>query len=959
MEFDQRTTQQSSGQTQGQSQSTPEGSLPMHAPPAAPEAAGSTGPAADHAHPSAPAPEASKPRTWSEPLAAIYRLSEAITHAADVGQICEEALDTLQHVLRADRASVLLLDQDGVMRFKAWRGLSDQYRRAVEGHSPWPPDARDPQPVLVPDVQAEPALQALAPTILAENIRALAFIPLIYQGRLMGKFMIYYDRPHSFSDEEVLLARTIASHIAFALARTVAEEERAALLAQIEGQRRWLDELISNVPGVVWEAWGKPDEADQRINYVSSYAEKMLGYSVQEWLSTPNFWLTIMHPEDRERAARAAVDKFNSGGGVSQFRWVARDGQVIWVEAHSITVYDEQGQPVGMRGVTMDITERKRVEQELAESEREMTSLAVALDRALAESELLNAIAQAASGEADLGRILLAALDHLRPLVAFTGGSIALVEGDELVVRAATGPFSDMVMDQHLPRGRGKSWQVIEQRVPFLSHDLQAEGLKSTSPIRSYLAVPLVWRDSAFGLLEIDSTEPNAFDEEHVKLMQRVAVALSGPVQLARQYAAEVRAVQLEQQHAARLHGLAEAALAINSLLPVRDILHNITEQARHIIGAHQAVTSLTVGGNWEQAINSVSLSDKYTDWRDYAVPPNGSGIYSLVCRTNTPMRLTQIELETHPAWRGFGTEADRHPPMRGWLAAPLVGRDGRNLGLIQLSDKYEGEFTEQDEAILVQLAQMASAAIENARLYQQAQEAISARDQLISMVSHDLKNPLGVIRAYAQMLQKRLTQQALPDIERLSAWLGQIESATDKMNAFINELLDLAQVQAGRPLDLERRPTDLVALTIQVVAQVRPTTNRHTIEVYTDVPELVGHWDPLRIERVLTNLLTNAVKYSPDGGAVEVRVGREQGAGDMGRERAVWSVRDYGIGIPATDLPHIFERFHRGSNVAGHIGGTGLGLASARHIVEQHGGTILVHSQEGKGSTFTVYLPL
>lgn len=107
-----------------------------------------------------------------------------------------------------------------------------------------------------------------------------------------------------------------------------------------------------------------------------------------------------------------------------------------------------------------------------------------------------------------------------------------------------------------------------------------------------------------------------------------------------------------------------------------------------------------------------------------YDVPPDGSGIYAEACRTNRPIRLTQAELESHPLWRGFGAHAAEHPPLRGWLAAPFVGRDGRNIGLLQLSDKYEDEFTPEDEAILVQLAQMASVAIENARLYREAQEA-------------------------------------------------------------------------------------------------------------------------------------------------------------------------------------------------------------------------------------------
>ncbi len=161
---------------------------------------------------------------------------------------------------------------------------------------------------------------------------------------------------------------------------------------------------------------------------------------------------------------------------------------------------------------------------------------------------------------------------------------------------------------------------------------------------------------------------------------------------------------------------LAMVSHALGSANTVADVLGAVTEKAREIVGAHQAVTSLMIRGNWARAINAVSLSDKYAAWRDYGEMPDGSGIYRLVCEMNRPFRMTQAELEAHPAWRGFGQAAGKHPPMRGWLAVPLIGGHGRNIGLMQLSDKYEGDFTEEDEAILAELAQMASLAIERAR---------------------------------------------------------------------------------------------------------------------------------------------------------------------------------------------------------------------------------------------------
>ena len=167
---------------------------------------------------------------------------------------------------------------------------------------------------------------------------------------------------------------------------------------------------------------------------------------------------------------------------------------------------------------------------------------------------------------------------------------------------------------------------------------------------------------------------------------------------------------------------LAAVSDALGSARSIPELLDLITEKARQLVGAHQATTSVVFGEDWAKAIHAVSLSDKYAAWRMYDERPDGSGIYRLVCQLNRAMRLTQAELEAHSAWRGFGVAAERHPPMRGWLAVPLTGRGGRNIGIIQLSDKYDGEFSAADEAILVELARLASVAFEENRR--------SARDQ-------------------------------------------------------------------------------------------------------------------------------------------------------------------------------------------------------------------------------------
>ena len=237
----------------------------------------------------------------------------------------------------------------------------------------------------------------------------------------------------------------------------------------------------------------------------------------------------------------------------------------------------------------------------------------------------------------------------------------------------------------------------------------------------------------------------------------------------------------------------------------------------------------------------------------------------------------------------------------------------------------------------------------------EEAEAAVRAREVLLSMVSHDLRSPLSTIKLSVKMMQKQAASPGGPQAEQVVTGLGRIDGSADKMNMLIDDLLDFARLQMGQPLDLAYTPTDLVILARKVALDHRHNSNRHRIRVSASVPSLPGLWDPARIERVLDNLLSNAVKYSPGGSEIKIEVAKEEGDPPW----AVVVVRDQGMGIPADDLPYIFEWFRRASNVSGRVRGTGVGLAGARQVVEQHGGTITAESQEGEGSTFTVRLPL
>jgi signal transduction histidine kinase len=258
--------------------------------------------------------------------------------------------------------------------------------------------------------------------------------------------------------------------------------------------------------------------------------------------------------------------------------------------------------------------------------------------------------------------------------------------------------------------------------------------------------------------------------------------------------------------------------------------------------------------------------------------------------------------------------------------------------------------------ALLQQKASSLEAEVEERkRIEEQLDRSIRLGDEFLAAVSHDLKTPLTVLKGQAQILQRRAARGAL-DEQTILAGLEQIESKSSMMAELIDELLDVTRLRTGGALHLDRRPVDLVALVREAVAAQELATDEYQLVLLTGEPELIGIWDRVRLGRVVQNLVTNAMKYSPEGGEITLQLERERSPKGGW---AVLTVQDHGIGIAEADLPHIFEWFYRGKNTSEDITGTGLGLAGTRQIVEQHGGTISVESKEGAGSTFTVRLPI
>jgi signal transduction histidine kinase len=257
--------------------------------------------------------------------------------------------------------------------------------------------------------------------------------------------------------------------------------------------------------------------------------------------------------------------------------------------------------------------------------------------------------------------------------------------------------------------------------------------------------------------------------------------------------------------------------------------------------------------------------------------------------------------------------------------------------------------YSDLDAELAAELAHRCDLAIENARLHAEAQRATRLRDEFLSVAAHELKTPMTTLRGYAQWLLRDLKQGPVIDPSLLDRALRAIDVQSAKLVDLTAQLLDVSRIEAGK-LRLESREVDLVGLVRAAVDAGQAATRRHTLSLHA--PRVFrAVVDPLRLEQVLGNLIDNAIKYSPQGGAIDVELG------PAGRRKLRLVVRDHGLGVPPERRDNLFDRFYQ-AHGEGHFGGLGLGLYISRQIVELHGGRITAEFPPDGGSRFQVILP-
>ncbi|WP_437624791.1 response regulator [Sorangium sp. So ce1151] len=539
---------------------------------------------------------------------------------------------------------------------------------------------------------------------------------------------------------------------------------------------------------------------------------------------------------------------------------------------------------------------------------------------------------------AEVGRVNILVVDDrpeqllsLEAVLAPLGENIVkAASGREALRNLLQGEFAVILLDINMPEIDGfETATLVRQR----------RSTRHTPIIFLTAHTDRVYVERSYSLGAVDYIM-TPFAPEVLRTKVSVFVDLFKKTQQIRLQAESLRA------HAEQLQRLNRAALTINSALSLDAMVAAITEAARDVTGAHQAMTVVKLEKQpGERARTAVSLSERYATFQQESPPPIAGRLSAFVCGRNRPLRMTQRELSQHPEWLD---DCGNTPAPRGYLAVPLTAAEGQNIGCIQLSDRHDGEFTDDDETVLVQLAQLASIAIQNC-VHAEAREANRMKDEFLATLSHELRSPLNAILGWTHLLRSEPF-----DEQRVSHGLEVIERNVAAQTKLIEDLLDVSRVATGK-LRISAAPMALASVVEVAIDAIRPAAEakRLTIDVSLD-PALEVNGDGDRLQQVVSNLMSNALKFTRPGDHILVSL-RRAGA------HAELTVRDTGEGIAPDFLPFVFERFRQADSTSRRShAGLGIGLSLVRHIVEAHNGSVMAESQGlQKGSTFVVRLPL
>jgi GAF domain-containing protein/PAS domain-containing protein len=894
-------------------------------------------------------------------LTTLQEVAAQVTSTLDLHHVLETVARRLLEHTGADRIYIHLRDEAG----ERWRGgmtLAREGELRWEVPSPRPGGVtetvfRTGHPLIIPDATVHPLFQdAEARTW---GVGAVAAFPLRHAGRTIGTLHVVFGEPRLFRADELRWLGTVVDQVAVAIANAQLYEAARQRLAELEILRRASEiavrsmdfetlveqtlKLLQEVPAFRYVALFLTDPLDPHL---------LIRYRTGERPEEAQRMLRLRLGEGvvgRAGATRAPVcvpDVQADAGDLPAIPETRAELAVPLLAGDRLVgVLDVQSpEPGAFR------EEHIRLLSALA------GQLAIALENArlfqtvrrrLNELTILYEVITAAAVTLDPDRVVRQALAAIQRTLGFEAMECLLLEEETGTLKSIGHyGFSEQALRVPLTVKQGICGRVARTGMPALVPDVRQDPdyIEAEPSTRSELTVPLKIGERVIGVLNAESPRPNAFSEEDLRLMTVLAghlAVLLENARLHRETAQRLREVTTLYEFARRMSTTLDPGVFLDSVVTtLREVLRC---RAAHIMLLNPKTDMLEIRA-------AAGVKDR---WRREARLRVGEGIAGRVVQEKRPIYVPDTRED--PRFVVFD------PSVRSILCVPLIVGD-RAIGALSVDDDTPHAFQPEHERLLTVVAAQAAAAIENARLfyelrvhaeelrraYEELQEVDRLKDEIVQNVSHELRTPLTFIKGYVDLL---IDGSMGPLTEAQREALRIIAEKTNLLSRLVGDIVTLQWIDRGT---LAFEAVDIVGLARISVQGFQLTATRSGLEITLEDPggPLLVWGDRERLSQVLDNLLHNAVKFSPNGGRITVRVV------DRG-DHAEVSVQDTGIGIPPDKLDRIFERFYQvDGSTRRRFGGMGLGLAIVKRIVEAHGGRVWAESELGKGSTFYFTIP-
>ena len=894
----------------------------------------------------------------------------------DLHPVLQTVLEFAARLCEAERGSIHRWDGSVYRTTAFWGPQNEQYERAAYDIARSPSRttligrvALDRMTVHIPDVMQDTEYEAQDLQRLG-GYRTMLGVPLMKDGFPIGVFVLTRNEVRPFTQRQIELVQTFADQAVIAIenvrlfneTKESLERQTAIgdILRVISASPTDIQPVLEAIAESASKVAGAEDvsvfivRGDQGVSSshrgpietpssISIDATSVTGRAIVErrLVHVPDVRATDEYPRSKEASLR------EDGQRAVLSAPLLRDG----VALGAIVLRRREPQPFSDRQIELVQTFADQAVIALANT-RLFKETQEALERQTAVSDILKVIS---SSPTDIQPVLEAIASNAARFAAAEDASVLLVRGDVVVPSAHYGPVA---MPFATPMdGRSVTGRAILERRTMHSADVTADDEFPHSKEsalraggtgqRAVLAAPLLVKDTALGAVVLRRREPIPFTDRQIELVQTFADQAAIAIENVRLFKETQESLERQTATAELLAAMSESAF---DLTPVFEM---VLDKSLALCKAEYGWIRQFDRDGTSRTVAAKRPDEAVAD----SLPPldfrTGGGLLGRTYRERRTVHVADIMLDPTVS----NSRAMVRIGARTGLGVPLL-RGDEVLGVVVLVRIEVRPFEARQVELVESFARQAAIAIENVRLFKEIQEksaqlevANRHKTEFLANMSHELRTPLNAIIGFSEVLLQRMFGELN---EQQADYLEDIMSSGRHLLTLINDILDLSKIEAGR-MELEAAPFSLVAALTNAVTLVRERATRHGIRLELDVaPELdTMVADERKLKQVIVNLLTNAVKFTPDGGTVSLRAARDDGEVRL-------SVHDTGIGIAAEDQERIFEEFQQATHQGDQSReGTGLGLTLSKRMVELHGGTLSVSSTPGKGSTFTVALPL